>query len=65
MEQLSDTGEELPFTLHILSYSGPNGAMAEKEWLIKSDVSRRAACGRSPTDIVGSNPTGGMDICLL
>jgi hypothetical protein len=24
-----------------------------------------AACGRSPTEIVGSNPTGGMDICLL
>jgi hypothetical protein len=21
--------------------------------------------GRSPTEIVGSNPTGGMDICLL
>ena len=28
-------------------------------------VSRRAACGRSPTEIVGSNPTGDMDICLL
>ena len=23
------------------------------------------ACGRSPVEIVGSNPTGGMDICLL
>ena len=22
-------------------------------------------CGRSPVEIVGSNPTGGMDICLL
>jgi hypothetical protein len=21
-------------------------------------------CGRSPTEIAGSNPTGGMDICL-
>jgi len=21
--------------------------------------------GRSPAEIVGSNPTGGMDICLL
>jgi hypothetical protein len=29
------------------------------------DVSRRAACGRSPADILGSNSTGGMDICLL
>jgi hypothetical protein len=26
---------------------------------------RPAACGRSPTEIVGSNTTGGMDICLL
>ena len=25
----------------------------------------RGACGRSPAEIVGSNPTGGMDICLL
>ena len=23
------------------------------------------ATGRSPAEIVGSNPTGGMDICLL
>ena len=23
------------------------------------------ACGRSPAEIVGSNPTGDMDICLL
>jgi hypothetical protein len=23
------------------------------------------AFGRSPAEIVGSNPTGGMDICLL
>ena len=22
-------------------------------------------CGRSPAEIVGSNPTGGMDLCLL
>ena len=26
---------------------------------------RRADCGRSPAEILGSNPTGGMDICLL
>ena len=26
---------------------------------------RPAAAGRSPAEIVGSNPTGGMDICLL
>ena len=28
-------------------------------------LSRWAACGRSPAEIVGSNPTGGMDVCLL
>ena len=22
-------------------------------------------CGRSPAEIVGSNPTGGVDVCLL
>ena len=27
--------------------------------------SRRAVAGRSPAEILGSNPTGGMDICLL
>ena len=25
----------------------------------------RAFCGRSPAEIVGSNLTGGMDVCLL
>jgi len=29
------------------------------------DLSRRVAAGRSPAEIVGSNPTGGMGICLL
>jgi hypothetical protein len=29
------------------------------------DLSRLAASGRSPSEIVGSNLTGGMDICLL
>ena len=27
--------------------------------------SKAYVCGRSPAEIVGSNPTGGMDICLL
>jgi hypothetical protein len=22
-------------------------------------------CGRSPAEIMGSNPTGGLDVCLL
>ena len=25
--------------------------------------SKTQVCGRSPEDIVGSNPTGGMDVC--
>ena len=32
------------------------------------DVQRRlndGPSGRSPAEIVGSNPTGGMDVCLL
>ena len=32
---------------------------------ITQDLSRRAASGRSPAEMVGSNPTGGKDICLL
>ena len=27
--------------------------------------SKTRVCGRSPADFVGSNPTGGMDVCLL
>jgi hypothetical protein len=29
------------------------------------NFSKRAATGRSLAEILGSNPTGGMDICLL
>jgi hypothetical protein len=32
---------------------------------IISGFSGRAVYGRKPTAIVGSNPTGGMDVCLL
>ena len=27
--------------------------------------SKALVCGRSPAEIVGSNPTGGMVVCLL
>jgi len=27
--------------------------------------SKAWVCGRLPAEIVGSNPTGGMDVCLL
>jgi hypothetical protein len=30
-----------------------------------SDQLLAKTAGRSPTEILGSNPTGGMDICLL
>ena len=30
-----------------------------------AERSKALVCGRSPAEIVGSNPTGGMDICLL
>jgi len=33
--------------------------------LIYAGPSSRAVYGRSPTVIVGSNPTGGMEVCLL
>ena len=33
--------------------------------LLMSYIYIWSACGRSPAEIVGSNPTGGMDICLL
>jgi hypothetical protein len=33
--------------------------------LIWADPSGRAVCGRALAGIVGSNPTGGMDVCLL
>ena len=37
---------------------------AQRVWGILMPIIRRSS-GRSPADIVGSNPTGGMDICLL
>jgi len=27
--------------------------------------SKASVCGRSPAEIMGSNPTGSMDVCLL
>ena len=34
-------------------------------YLTTQDLNRRAAADRSPAEILGSIPTGGMDICLL
>ena len=33
--------------------------------IIHADSSSRAVCGRSPAEIVGSNPAGYLDVCLL
>ena len=38
------------------------------EWFVPVPVAARSkayVCGRSPAEIVGSNLTGGMDVCLL
>ena len=37
-------------------------------WYCRSQVAARSkawVCGRSPAEIVGSNPIGGIDVCLL
>ena len=48
-----ETGTEL---WHIILMGWPVPVAARsKAWV----------CGRSPAGIVGSNPTGGMDVCLL
>ena len=43
-----------------------------KAWLVQLIMpvpvaarSKAWVCSRSPAEIVGSNPTGGMDVCLL
>ena len=33
--------------------------------VLPAGPSSRAVYGRSPAEIVGSNPTGGKDVCLL
>jgi hypothetical protein len=42
-----------------------NASCASLSGQAQHPYSSPPACGRSPTEIVGSNPTGGMDICLL
>ena len=34
-------------------------------WTYQADPSGGAVCGHSPAEIVGSNPAGGMDVCML
>ena len=41
--------------------------LVERVWCFSLTILRQVAgpSGRSPAEIVGSNPTGGMDVCLL
>ena len=63
LDELGKTQKELVFfskrDVLICIFSGLNRLSQWPRGL------RRAACGRSPAEILGSNPTGGMDICLL
>jgi len=62
--------EEQSYTsTHPLGHTGP---VTETLYLYKITMpvpvaarSKALVCGRSPTEIVCSNPTGGMDACLL
>jgi hypothetical protein len=42
-----------------------NGAGANIVPVAVAACSKAKVCGRSPAEIVGSNPTGVMDVCLL
>ena len=35
------------------------------DWPVNAGPSGRAVYGRSPAEIVGSNPTQGMDVCVV
>ena len=51
--------------LYLTTHDTHNRQISMPRWDLNPHLSRWAACGRSPAEIVGSNPTGGMDICLL
>jgi hypothetical protein len=38
---------------------------SENSIAVNNNIKNAGPSGRSPAEIVGSNPTGGMDICLL
>ena len=35
------------------------------EMILVAERSKARVCSRSPAEIAGSNPAGGMDVCLL
>jgi hypothetical protein len=56
----------IQFWLNLLSSFIPNSSM----WFYFLPIpvaaqSKAEVCDRSPADILGSNPTGGIDVCLL
>ena len=66
------SGETTVFVRHlalVILYGWLSGMQGEiqvsQKYSCTHDLSRRAEAGRSPAEILGSIPTGGMDICLL
>jgi hypothetical protein len=56
-----------PIWFFLLKYSQACYSLLFLSFIIcvGADPSGRAVCGREVAGIVGSNPTGGMDVCLL
>jgi hypothetical protein len=52
------------YGVHILDVSKSHNDAAQSVGLLWAS-DQLVAYGRSPAEILGSNPTGGMDICLL
>ena len=51
--------------LYLTTHDAHNRQISMPPVGFEPTISAGAAAGRSPAEIVGSNPTGGMDICLL
>jgi len=57
---------ELNPICYLLALLGAHHFLHVSRIMVKSLTLRLLmSCGRSHAEIVGSNPTGGMDICLL
>jgi len=51
---------------HVRSIEIKNNFAGEEEKPVPVAARSKAyVCGPSPAEILGSNPTGGMDVCLL
>jgi len=49
----------------IAASAGPQTYALDRAATGTGELENAELAGRSPAEIVGSNPTGGMDICLL